>query len=98
VVRVDKAFRRDPEATRSLEDLRIILDPGGSPGRLVPEATTLASYMVASALIGLRHRVPMRRCEWCESWFYRHRKDARFCSASCRTRGFEHERKPIAAE
>jgi hypothetical protein len=55
-------------------------------------ATSLAGYMIASALIGLHHRTPMRKCEWCESWYYRHRTDARFCSASCRPRDYEQKR------
>ena len=47
-------------------------------------AKSLAAYMWASAAASLRDRRPMRRCEFCSSWFTLNRSDARWCSGSCR--------------
>jgi hypothetical protein len=54
----------------------------------VPLAHTLASYLIASAISALRRRVPMRRCAYCSSWFELHRREAMFCSPSCRAAHF----------
>jgi hypothetical protein len=50
----------------------------------VPVAHTLTGYLVASAISALRRRIPMRRCRYCSSWFELHRREAMFCSPSCR--------------
>jgi hypothetical protein len=50
----------------------------------VPAARSLAAYLVAAAISSIRRRVPMRRCLYCSSWFELHRKEAMFCTASCR--------------
>jgi hypothetical protein len=54
----------------------------------VPVAHTLAAYLVASAISALRRRAPMRRCLYCSSWFELHRREAMFCSPSCRAAHF----------
>src|SRR5262249_35166968 len=54
----------------------------------IPVAHTLAGYLVASALSALRRRVPMRRCVYCSSWFELHRREAMYCSPSCRAAHF----------
>src|SRR5262249_19889516 len=50
----------------------------------VPVAHTLAGYLVAAAISSIRRRVPMRRCRYCSSCFDPHRREAMFCSPSCR--------------
>src|SRR5215472_15370516 len=50
----------------------------------LPVARSLAAYLLAAALSSIRRRVPMRRCQYCSSWFELHRKEAVFCSPSCR--------------
>jgi hypothetical protein len=93
----DSLFSTDPSKLKFAEGIAVRIDrplleggfraapdPKGRP-RLVHEATSLAAFMAASALMGLNSRLPMRRCRHCDSWFYRARKDALFCSASCRT-------------
>jgi hypothetical protein len=54
----------------------------------IPVAHTLAAYLMASAISALRRRVPMRRCIYCSSWFELHRREAMFCSPSCRAAHF----------
>jgi hypothetical protein len=54
----------------------------------IPVAHSLAGYLVASAISALRRRVPMRRCLYCASWFELHRREAMFCSPSCRAAHF----------
>ena len=66
-----------------LGDLEAVPDPEG-PG-LALRARSLQAFMTASAASALERRVAMRRCDHCGSWFEAIRKDARFCSGSCRT-------------
>jgi hypothetical protein len=54
----------------------------------VPEARSLAGYLVAAAISSIRRRVPMRRCQYCYSWFELHRRAAMFCTPSCRAAHF----------
>jgi hypothetical protein len=81
-VRLAEWFLRDNPAP-ILTDLEPVLDPSGR----VPvfRAKTLASFMAVSAVYALARRLPMRKCEHCGSWLELIRKDARFCSASCRS-------------
>jgi hypothetical protein len=53
-----------------------------------PVAHSLAAYLVAAAISSIRRRVPMRRCQYCSSWFELHRRAAVFCSPSCRAAHF----------
>jgi hypothetical protein len=59
-------------------------------------AATLAAYMWASAAASLRGGRPMRRCEYCSSWFTLNRSDARWCSSSCRAAGSNKRKSPHA--
>ena len=65
------------------KELEPVLDPVG-PG-FAFRARTLAAFMVASAASALERRIAFRRCDHCRSWFEAGRKDARFCSGSCRS-------------
>jgi hypothetical protein len=67
------------------EELSLIHDPAGEPGKLVRQAGSLAAYMVASALHGLEHRRSMRVCAYCNQWFYPGRSDQKFCSDAHRS-------------
>jgi hypothetical protein len=68
-----------------LESMRDGLAMGtGKGGRITLKATDLASFMLQSALLGQEHRLPLRRCDHCTAWYYRHRTDLRYCSPSCR--------------
>jgi hypothetical protein len=49
----------------------------------IVSAGTLASYCVAAAAASLRSALPMRRCEYCASWYLLHYAPARCCSVSC---------------
>ena len=69
-----------------VKELSLVPDPAGEPGRLVRQADSLAAYMVASAMHGLEHRLPMRVCAHCKQWFYPRRSDKRVCSDSHRSR------------
>lgn len=44
----------------------------------------LAGYMMASAILHLESHAEMAVCEQCGDWFELDRRDAKFCSASCR--------------
>jgi hypothetical protein len=66
-----------------LKDVESALDPHAP--RLVVRAKSLTAFMGLSALSALERRVPMRRCEHCSSWLELVRKDARFCSGTCRS-------------
>ena len=46
---------------------------------------TLGAFMIATAMIDWRDRVPMRKCLHCRSWMRVTRSTARFCSKSCRS-------------
>jgi len=61
---------------------------------LIPHATTLRAYMVAAAAISVQAGLPMRRCEYCSSWFTVHYATARQCSASCRAARHNARRSP----
>jgi hypothetical protein len=63
---------------------------------LEPVLTTksLAAYLVAAAAASLRAGRPMRRCDYCSSWFLMHHANARQCSASCRAARFNKRRSP----
>jgi hypothetical protein len=63
--------------------LRLEPDPDGG-FELVPVAPTLRTFMIASAGSALARAVPMRRCRHCRHWFELLRKDANYCSPSCR--------------
>ena len=63
----------------------------------IDEAQTLAGFMLHSAILGAQHRVVMRRCDYCRSWYFRHRADNRFCTASHRTQQHMRERLGIVA-
>jgi hypothetical protein len=65
------------------KDLEPVLDPAG-PG-FAFRARTLAAFMTASAASALERHIAFRRCDHCRSWFEVNRKDARFCSGSCRS-------------
>jgi hypothetical protein len=99
VVETVRAYQRDITITRLMREMRVAFDP---KGRTVLQAQTLPGYMVFSALAGLQAAIdkestaPMRRCQWCGSFFYRPRRDALFDSPSCRARA--NERAKIAAE
>jgi hypothetical protein len=64
-------------------DVELEVDPAGGTD-LVLRAKTLAAFMGLSASSAMARAVPMRRCQYCTSWFELGRRDARFCSASCR--------------
>jgi hypothetical protein len=68
-----------------VQELTLVFDPAGEPGRLVRQAGSLAAYMVASALHGLENRLPMRVCAYCARWFYPRRSDQKFCSDAHRS-------------
>jgi hypothetical protein len=73
---------------RALSDVTdaftVITDKTGL--ELVRRADTLHAFMVASAASAFRRRIAMRQCayEGCRDWFEARRRDARFCSDSCR--------------
>jgi hypothetical protein len=75
-------LRNDPMPF--LKDAEPALDPHGGP-RVVLRAKSLAAFMGLSALSAIARRVPMRRCDHCGSWLELNRKDARFCSGTCRS-------------
>jgi hypothetical protein len=81
----DESLRPNAFIRERREELSLIHDPAGEPGKLVRQAGSLAAYMVASALHGLEHRLSMRVCLHCEMWFYPGRSDQRFCSDNCRS-------------
>jgi hypothetical protein len=60
----------------------------------MPVAHTLTGYLVASAISALRRQVPMRRCLYCSSWFELHRREAMYCSPSCRAAHFNQRISP----
>jgi hypothetical protein len=64
-------------------DVEFEVDPAGGTD-LVVRAKTLAAFMGLSASSAMARAVPMRRCQYCTGWFELGRRDARFCSASCR--------------
>lgn len=66
------------------DHLEVLPDPKGGLG-LVVRAKSLAAFMSASAASALHRRVPMRRCQHCGDWMEAIRRDARFCSSSCRS-------------
>jgi hypothetical protein len=68
--------------------------PGLGLSKTVLEATSLGAFMLKSALIGLEHGTPMKRCDFCSSWYYATRKGARFCSASCRSMSLQQNGRP----
>jgi hypothetical protein len=77
-------------ATWAKEELGVAyhgLDP-------IPVAHTLAGYLIASAISAIRRRVPMRRCTYCSSWFELHRREAVYCSPSCRAAHFNNRISP----
>jgi hypothetical protein len=57
-------------------------------------AKSLAVYLCAAAAASLRAGLPMRRCDYCSSWFTLHYANARQCSASCRAARFNNRRSP----
>jgi hypothetical protein len=75
-------FVRNPDYP-VVKDLEPVPDPAG-PG-FAFRARTLAAFMTASAASALERRIAFRRCDHCRSWFEANRKDARFCSGSCRS-------------
>jgi hypothetical protein len=74
------------------KDLEPVLDPAG-PG-FAFRARTLAAFMTASAASALERQIAFRRCDHCRSWFEANRKDARFCSGSCRSFHSQQKEKP----
>jgi hypothetical protein len=66
-----------------VKDLEAVRDPAGGPG-FAFRARSLGTFMAVSAASALERRVAMRRCDHCRSWFEALRRDAKFCSASCR--------------
>jgi hypothetical protein len=90
-----EAHSRDLSAQRYGWD-RVKSVPG--PDGIKPVSTTLASYMIGSALLGLISVAggPMRRCDFCGSWFHRLRSDARFCCSSHRTQYFLKQKQAAA--
>jgi hypothetical protein len=82
-------FLRD-NPTPVLQDAEPALDPLGGP-RTVLRAKSLATFMCLSALSAIERRIPMRRCEHCGSWLELNRKDARFCSGTCRSLHAQHK-------
>jgi hypothetical protein len=76
--------------------LRLERDPDGG-FEMVPVAATLRTFMVASAGSALARAVPMRRCRYCRHWFELLRKDANYCSPSCRTFYAAQKNEPGAA-
>ena len=57
-------------------------------------ARVLAAYLCAAAAASVRAGLPMRRCDYCRSWFTLHYATARQCSASCRAARFNNRRSP----
>jgi hypothetical protein len=57
-------------------------------------ANLLAAYLCAAAAASVRAGLPMRRCEYCYSWFSVHHAAARQCSASCRAARFKGRTSP----
>lgn len=57
-------------------------DRGGFRYKL--EASSLAGYMMATAMMQAQDRAPMMRCQHCDSWFALATRHAKFCSPSCR--------------
>lgn len=83
-------FLRDNPAP-VMNDTETALDPHGP--RAVLRAKSLATFMCLSALSAVERRVPMRRCDHCGSWLELSRKDARFCSGTCRSLHSQHNNK-----
>jgi hypothetical protein len=57
-------------------------------------AKTLRAYLCGAAAASVRAGLPMRRCDYCSSWFTVHYATARQCSASCRAARFNDRRSP----
>jgi hypothetical protein len=83
---------QDVLLSRSAQEIDVTLHPAGRPG-LVMRPVTLRAFMHASASSALNRGVPLRRCGYCQTWFEARRRDARFCSPSCRTFHSEQKRK-----
>lgn len=81
-LRLAEHFLRD-NPVPLLREVEPVLDPRGGP-RVILRASSLASFMTLSAASAIERRIPMRRCLHCDSWLEINRRDARFCSSSCR--------------
>jgi hypothetical protein len=57
-------------------------------------AKSLAAYLTAAAAVSLRAGLPMRRCDYCSSWFSIHHGKALWCSPSCRAAAFNERKSP----
>jgi hypothetical protein len=57
-------------------------------------ANSLAAYLTAAAASSLRAKLPMRRCDYCSSWFTLHHSKALWCSPSCRAATFNRRKSP----
>lgn len=75
-------FMRDADIPL-LKEVEPAFDPNGGPD-IVLRAKSLAAYMALSAASALERRVDMRRCTHCGSWLELTRREALFCSSSCR--------------
>jgi hypothetical protein len=84
-----RAWDDSPEARSYLRpgvNLVLVPHPNGKRGEYAPEATNLATFMMASAMRGLENRMPMRKCGFCGTWFHPARKNNLYCSDTCRVR------------
>jgi hypothetical protein len=83
--RIKEATRwwREVLFPRVSDTLHPVPDPEGGAA-LVLRASRLSAFMAASSASALERRVPMRRCQYCKTWFELLRPDARFCRPSCR--------------
>jgi hypothetical protein len=77
---VAAGFVRALDDPRWTDDLGITYRDDLQP---IVTAGSLASYMMAAAASSLRAGLPMRRCDYCASWFTLHYAPARCCSVSC---------------
>jgi hypothetical protein len=93
LVAIVAAYNNNPRARSYLKgtNLKFVPDPT-DPTATLPEAQNLAAFMMASAHRGLKHGLPMRRCKFCNVWFYPTRSNALFCSASCKTQSSNQQR------
>jgi hypothetical protein len=90
-----------PEKLRSAEHMFEFSDGWASElgvafsgASLILRARVLAAYMCAAAAISVQEGLPMRRCDYCRSWFTPHHAAARQCSASCRAARFNKRTSP----
>jgi muramidase (phage lysozyme) len=93
VSELEVAYRLDPR-TEWPPGARVSRDRITGPVTL--RAKILAAYLCCAAVASVHAGKPMRRCDYCHSWFTLHRSDARQCSASCRAASSNQRKSPHA--